>query len=102
MAQQQRLFIGTSGWSYASWRGRFYPEKLPAGRWLEHYARVFDAVELNASFYRLPKRELVARWAAVTLSTSASRSRSGGRSPISTASSRASISSRPSSPASNP
>lgn len=66
MAQQQRLFIGTSGWSYASWRGRFYPEKLPAGRWLEHYARVFDAVELNASFYRLPKRELVARWAAVT------------------------------------
>ncbi|MCS7269146.1 MAG: DUF72 domain-containing protein [Geminicoccaceae bacterium] len=61
-----RVRIGTSGWSYASWRGLFYPERLPAGRWLEHYAREFDAVELNASFYRLPRRELVARWAAVT------------------------------------
>lgn len=60
------LWIGTSGWSYPAWRGRFYPKGLPAGRWLEHYATRFDAVELNASFYRLPKREQVARWAAVT------------------------------------
>jgi uncharacterized protein YecE (DUF72 family) len=60
------LRIGTSGWSYPAWRGRFYPRGLPAGRWLEHYASRFDAVELNASFYRLPKREQVAHWAAVT------------------------------------
>ncbi len=60
------LRIGTSGWSYPIWRGRFYPKGLPAGRWLEHYAREFDAVELNASFYRLPERERVAHWAAVT------------------------------------
>ena len=60
------LRIGTSGWSYPAWRGRFYPKGLAAGRWLEHYASVFDAVELNASFYRLPKREQVAHWAAVT------------------------------------
>ena len=60
------LRIGTSGWSYPAWRGRFYPKGLPAGRWLEHYARLFDAVELNASFYRLPGREQVAGWAART------------------------------------
>ena len=60
------LWIGTSGWSYPAWRGRFYPKGLAAGRWLEHYASRFDAVELNASFYRLPKREQVAHWAAVT------------------------------------
>ncbi|MCS6781371.1 MAG: DUF72 domain-containing protein [Geminicoccaceae bacterium] len=60
------LWIGTSGWSYPAWRDRFYPRGLAAGRWLEHYATQFDAVELNASFYRLPERELVAHWAAVT------------------------------------
>ncbi len=59
-------WIGTAGWSYPSWRGPFYPRGLPAGRWLEHYAGRFDAVELNASFYRLPKRGQVAHWAAVT------------------------------------
>ncbi len=58
--------IGTSGWSYPAWRGLFYPAALPAGRWLEHYAREFDSVELNASFYRLPRREQVARWAEIT------------------------------------
>lgn len=60
------LRIGTSGWSYPAWRGRFYPRGLAAGRWLEFYAREFDAVELNASFYRLPRREQVAHWAAIT------------------------------------
>lgn len=60
------LRIGTSGWSYPAWRGVFYPRGLPAGRWLECYAREFDTVELNASFYRLPEREQVAHWAAIT------------------------------------
>jgi uncharacterized protein YecE (DUF72 family) len=55
--------IGCSGWSYREWRGTFYPEKTPSARWFEHYASVFDTVELNATFYRLPKRETVASWA---------------------------------------
>jgi uncharacterized protein YecE (DUF72 family) len=55
--------IGCSGWSYDEWRGSFYPEKTPSSRWLEHYATVFDTVELNATFYRLPKEATVARWA---------------------------------------
>jgi uncharacterized protein YecE (DUF72 family) len=55
--------IGCSGWSYADWRGRFYPEGLPRRRWLEYYATHFDTVEVNATFYRLPTREAVATWA---------------------------------------
>ena len=42
----------------------FYPPRLPARRWLEFYARHFDTVELNNTFYRLPRRESVARWVA--------------------------------------
>jgi uncharacterized protein YecE (DUF72 family) len=55
--------IGTSGWSYEHWRGVLYPERGPTRDWLERYAAVFDTVEVNASFYRLPARETVRRWA---------------------------------------
>jgi uncharacterized protein YecE (DUF72 family) len=58
--------IGCSGWNYASWRERFYPKGLPAARWLEHYARVFDTVEVNTTFYRLARRSSVERWAQQT------------------------------------
>ena len=51
----QRVRIGCSGWSYDDWRGGLYPEGLPQRRWLERYAEVFDTVEVNATFYRLPK-----------------------------------------------
>ena len=54
--------IGTSGWEYAHWRGRFYPRGLPADRRLEFYAQRFDTVELNNSFYRLPEAETFAAW----------------------------------------
>jgi uncharacterized protein YecE (DUF72 family) len=54
--------IGCSGWNYAHWRERVYPKGLPAGRWLEHYATLFDTVEVNSTFYRLPRREAVASW----------------------------------------
>jgi uncharacterized protein YecE (DUF72 family) len=54
--------IGCSGWNYQSWRGIFYPPRTPASRWLEHYASVFDTVEVNSTFYRLAKRAAVARW----------------------------------------
>lgn len=55
--------IGTSGWSYGHWRGRFYPEGLPSSRWFSHYAAHFDTVELNASFYRLPQESAWRGWA---------------------------------------
>jgi uncharacterized protein YecE (DUF72 family) len=54
--------IGCSGWSYAHWRSLVYPEGLPQRRWLEHYATLFDTVEVNATFYRLPRRSTVAAW----------------------------------------
>jgi uncharacterized protein YecE (DUF72 family) len=54
--------IGTSGWHYPHWRGRFYPDTLPARDWLEYYARRFDSVEINASFYRLPSLATARHW----------------------------------------
>src|SRR5204863_10034814 len=53
--------IGCSGWNYASWKDEFYGGK-PARLCLEHYARQFDTVEINTTFYRLPKRDAVATW----------------------------------------
>ena len=54
--------IGCSGWIYKHWRGLFYPEKLPVKRWFEYYAGEFDTVEINNSFYRLPKAETFDAW----------------------------------------
>jgi uncharacterized protein YecE (DUF72 family) len=54
--------IGTSGWVYADWRGRFYPADLRQRDWLPYYAQRFDTVELNATTYRLPKPEQVRQW----------------------------------------
>jgi uncharacterized protein YecE (DUF72 family) len=54
--------IGCSGWNYAHWRERVYPKGLPQRRWLEHYATLFDTVEVNNTFYRLPARSSVASW----------------------------------------
>jgi len=58
--------VGCSGWNYADWRGPFYPEGLPQRRWLEHYAGVFDTVEVNNTFYRLPQLKAVERWVEET------------------------------------
>jgi len=58
--------VGCSGWNYAHWRERVYPRGCPPSRWLEFYAELFDTVEVNATFYRLPRREAVARWAEQT------------------------------------
>jgi uncharacterized protein YecE (DUF72 family) len=60
------VHVGCSGWNYAHWRERIYPKGLPPSRWLEHYATLFDTVEVNATFYRLPRREAVARWVEQT------------------------------------
>jgi uncharacterized protein YecE (DUF72 family) len=58
----KRVLIGCSGWSYKDWRGRFYPEKLPARSWLEHYSERFPTVEINNTFYRLPTLKAVQGW----------------------------------------
>ncbi len=60
------LRLGTSGWNYKHWRGTVYPKGVPARRWLEHYATLFDTVEVNATFYRLQKPEVPRAWAAQT------------------------------------
>jgi uncharacterized protein YecE (DUF72 family) len=54
--------IGCSGWNYAHWRERVYPKGLPPKRWLEHYATLFDTVEINNTFYRLPNVSAVQGW----------------------------------------
>jgi uncharacterized protein YecE (DUF72 family) len=56
--------VGCSGWNYKAWRNEFYPNRLPAARWLEYYASTFDTVELNNTFYRLPERSMFAAWRA--------------------------------------
>ncbi|MBW2059434.1 MAG: DUF72 domain-containing protein, partial [Deltaproteobacteria bacterium] len=58
-----KLHIGTSGYNYPHWgRGVFYPRDVPQRQWLEYYSRYFDTVELNVTFYRLPKREVFEGW----------------------------------------
>ena len=57
-----QLRAGTSGFSYAEWRGGFYPADLPDGQMLTFYAGRLPAVEINNTFYRLPKSELLASW----------------------------------------
>jgi uncharacterized protein YecE (DUF72 family) len=59
-----RARIGCSGWMYKDWRGVVYPKELPQRRWFEHYATIFDTVEVNNTFYRLPPPETVEGWAA--------------------------------------
>ena len=56
--------IGCSGWEYKHWRGDFYPASLVRARWFEQYARIFDTVEINNTFYRLPERPTFSAWAA--------------------------------------
>jgi uncharacterized protein YecE (DUF72 family) len=58
-----RTRVGCSGWQYKHWRGDFYPADLPASRWFQHYASVFDTVEINNTFYRLPEASTFAAWA---------------------------------------
>jgi uncharacterized protein YecE (DUF72 family) len=58
--------IGCSGWNYRHWRDVVYPARTPVRSWLAHYATLFDTVELNATFYRLPRPPAVARWVAGT------------------------------------
>jgi|ERR1043165_9955022 uncharacterized protein YecE (DUF72 family) len=56
------LFVGTSGWSYPHWRGKFFPEGLPQRRELEFLAAQFQTVEVNGTFYSLARPSACARW----------------------------------------
>ncbi|MFN8622379.1 MAG: DUF72 domain-containing protein [Chloroflexota bacterium] len=60
-----RVWVGTSGFHYRHWRGRFYPVGLPTDRWLAWYVERYATVELNAPFYRLPPASTFAHWAAI-------------------------------------
>jgi uncharacterized protein YecE (DUF72 family) len=57
-----RIFIGTSGWAYASWRGRFFPKNVMVKHHLDYYATQFSTTELNGVFYRTPTVEAVRGW----------------------------------------
>jgi uncharacterized protein YecE (DUF72 family) len=58
------LYVGTSGYSYKEWKGAFYPEDLPEKRMLHFYGSHFKAVEINNTFYRMPKATVLEAWAA--------------------------------------
>jgi len=58
------LHVGTSGYSYKEWKGSFYPEDLPAKKMLSYYGERLNAVEINNTFYRLPKASVLESWAA--------------------------------------
>jgi uncharacterized protein YecE (DUF72 family) len=60
------VLTGTSGYSYTPWKGRFYPAKLPATKMLSYYAERFPTVEINNTFYRMPKPEQFEKWSAET------------------------------------
>jgi uncharacterized protein YecE (DUF72 family) len=59
-----RIHVGISGWTYAGWRGKFYPRGLPTHRELEFASRVFRSIEINGTFYSLQRPESFAKWFA--------------------------------------
>lgn len=61
-----QLYIGCSGWSYSSWQGPFYPANLENKHWLSYYSQVFNYVEIDSTFYRIPNEFMVKNWARKT------------------------------------
>jgi len=64
MAETGKLYVGTSGYAYKPWKGTFYPEKLPDKEMLKFYASQLLTVEINYSFYQMPKESTLAGWAS--------------------------------------
>jgi uncharacterized protein YecE (DUF72 family) len=62
MSKGAQVHVGTSGWNYDHWRGRFYPHDMPDNKWFEHYAGVFRTVEINNTFYHLPELKTFNAW----------------------------------------
>jgi uncharacterized protein YecE (DUF72 family) len=61
-----QLFAGTSGFAYAQWKPQFYPAKLPANKFLEHYGQRLNSVEINYTFRRMPSAATLEKWADAT------------------------------------
>jgi uncharacterized protein YecE (DUF72 family) len=61
-----KVYTGTSGFSYKEWVGNFYPEKMKAAQMLEFYSTKLGVVEINNTFYRMPKKEIVEKWNSET------------------------------------
>lgn len=59
-----RILAGTSGYAFKEWKGAFYPDELKSDAWLGYYATKFPAVEINNTFYRLPKESVLRDWAS--------------------------------------
>lgn len=63
---QSRVFLGTSGWAYPSWKPGFYPQRLPQKKFLEYYATQLNSVEVNYTFRQLPTPGMLSSWLAAT------------------------------------
>ncbi|MGH9924304.1 MAG: DUF72 domain-containing protein [Nitrososphaeraceae archaeon] len=57
-----QYYIGCSGWSYSSWQGHFYPKGIENSKWLKYYSKVFNYVEIDSTFYRIPNEFMVKNW----------------------------------------
>ena len=55
-------YVGCSGWSYSAWQGPFYPTNIENSQWLRYYSQVFDYVEIDSTFYRMPNPFMVKNW----------------------------------------
>ena len=62
MKNKRKIFIGTSGWNYDHWKGPFYPSNLSQTKFLEYYTQYFQTVEINNTFYQLPKKKTFKKW----------------------------------------
>ena len=62
-------WIGTSGFQYAEWKGKFYPEDLPAAKMLPFYAEHFSTTEINYTFHRIPSAKTIENWNKLTPAT---------------------------------
>jgi len=62
----QKIYIGCSGWSYDHWIGKFYPTDLERKEWLNFYAKHFNSIEVNMTFYRFPFPNMLKSWRAKT------------------------------------
>jgi len=56
------VYIGTSGFIYSNWRGKFYPKELPKSKYFEYYVKFFNSLELNSTFYKIPKYTTIKTW----------------------------------------
>jgi uncharacterized protein YecE (DUF72 family) len=68
-ALHPQVFVGCTQWAQKEWKGQLYPAHLPADKFLEHYSRQFNCVELNATHYQIFAKELIAKWADKTPDT---------------------------------